>query len=180
MISQKREGEREILMDIKKVRIMRGVAQRDIEIHGKQSSYTGAWNLVVEGTDGAYYGLECLVPGKPDTLTGLADIFGDLSKKEYLLDMKKVTNKDGLEPVSEEEAKELREVLQNVKEGKLTPINVYGQKIGKDYADRIINFLDPRVEIAAKHFIEGSSVATFKEIERELQPPTEIPPIPHA
>jgi len=167
-------------MDVKRVRILGGIAHTELEVHGKRSPYTGAWYMVVESANDTHYGLECLVPGKPDTLAGVAGVLGDWSKNQYLLRMERDTEEGKVLPVTAEEAKELRAVLQDVKEGKLTPTDVYGTEIPKNYSDQVMGFLEPRVEIAAKHYVEGRTFAPYREIERELQPPPEIPPVPRA
>lgn len=164
-------------MNVTKVSILGGIASKEVEIQEKKSSYTGAWYMVVETDDDIHYCFECLVPGRPDSLAGAVGISGDWSRNEYLLSMERTTAEGNESPITAREASELRAVLKDMKEGKLIPVSLFGKEITKNYSDRVVDFLTPRIEIAAKHYVEGKAIASFREIESELHSPPDVPTV---
>lgn len=145
-----------------------------MKVGEKKSPYTGAWNVVLEDANETSYALECLVPGRPDTLAGAAGVTGDWSQNQYLLSMEKDFEEGGrfrTLPISPEEAREIRTVLQEVRDGKRSMTNVYDTDVPRERVDEVVGFLEPRVEIAARHYIEGRTIAPYNAIELNLHPP---------
>jgi len=168
-------------MNIQKIRLVGGIAMTELEVYGKRSPYTGAWNLILEDGNDTHYALKCLVPGRPDTLAGAAGVTGDWSRNQYVLSMEKnFPEGDDLKtlPLSQDDAREIRAILKEVQEGKRPLLNSYNAEVPKSYSDQVTGFLEPRVEIGVKHYVPGKTFAPYREIEQELRPPSDIPPVP--
>lgn len=75
-------------------------------------------------------------------------------------------------PITPEEAKELRTVLQNIREGKQPVYNQYADALMEPESPsigKITQFLEPRIEIAAELLQSGERCITLDELEAKYR-----------
>ena len=161
-----------------KVKLNSGIAQLNTEIRGRRQSFTGAWNLIIEDDQERTFSIQCLVPGSPDSLSGLSGAMGDWSKNDYAIELSAYDEKGDDFSVNEETAKELKSVLQQMESGEIKPVNVYGGEVSSDYVMKVVEFIKPKLEYVPRN-IEGGTIATRMDIETSMSQ-NDLPPISRA
>lgn len=169
-------------MNVRSVNIRPGAAYTTFEKDGNEYGFSGVWSLEVQFEDETLYDISLLAPGRPDSMAGLrgltnwinADRLLSMSKYEYPSE-----NIEEESPISLGDAKELKKVLQAMKEGNQPVLNQYNEVLDTDYRDEIVTFLDPRIEMGAQ-LLDGMGHVFVGKIDNELREQREKPHLPRA
>lgn len=153
--------------------VYHGIAESQRPVDGRVNTYTGAFKMVI-GAGKVHYGMHLLVPGTLNSLAGAISVMNSerWHTREYILDMVKLDENDPQyreQQISPQEGRELRQVLQQVHEGRIPATTLYGMQVPREYLTEVVTFLEPRIEVGLQSYVEGQTYAPQKIIEQKLR-----------
>ncbi len=164
------------------VKICPGFAQTTI----KGQNYVSEWTVHVQLPNDTRYAVSVLTRGEGDTLSGLNALdYWRNGDPNTLLEMWKSGTVDGEwqeGKLSVEDARKIKKVLGNVKEGNQPVTNQFDRDVPTEYRDLVVNFLEPRIVIGAGMLDEYCTVrlGDIDDKLREEREGREGPSLPRA
>lgn len=167
-------------MNVKSVNVRPGFAYTTFEKDEVQYGFSGVWSLDIELTDETIYEIALSSPGRPDSMAGVRGLY-NWDNKDRLLTMIKTEfpTVDSMEelPISLADAKKIKVLLQNMKEGKQQVLGQYGNELDQGYRDEIVTFLEPRIEMGAQ-LLDNAGHVFIGRIDHGLREQREKPHLP--
>jgi hypothetical protein len=160
--------------------VLAGSPSVDMDIGGRRRNLSEPFHLFVKNRDTSYRIRPLMEnfskPGFP------TDPFWDPSLDtgySFLCIEKKVPDSRSVQPLTPEDVTDLSDLLHQMGKGEYSPIGENGKPVKIALSVAIGHFLEPRMRLAIKNYVEGQTLVEKQRLEDALiQQKREIPGVP--